>query len=211
MKSIVSCLLVCFALTSLGQDEFTLKSTQSMSTDDEEMQSLLEMMGTSEMTIYVKKDLMRVRLSNGLTGTSVIVSNNETGNGILLMDGSDGSKTYMEIEGDSENEPEEDELAYSILSTKKKKYLGYKCKKYMLQDSNQDKCTIYVATSLNSGVKTQYGDDITGQVLYSESIKMIEGSQLTIIMEATEIEIGDVDDALFDMSIPEGYTLSGDE
>lgn len=198
-------LMVTFV--SQSQNDLALEFTQTMSTDQEAMQSMIDMMGSTQTKLYIKGTLVRTEISNEIMGKTVAIYDGAKGKGITLMD-LYGTKTFLEI-NDSSSTEEVDDMKYTIVRNKgKKKFLGYKCNHYTITDTTGTVITMYVTSAINSDNESQYGSEIKGQALYSESIINSGGGVIIVVMEATKVSKDKISDDMFDMAIPVGYTLS---
>lgn len=212
MRKLINSTILVLALlatsVSYGQDGMTLEFKQSMSTEDADLKAMIDMMGTTETKLYMKGKLVRTEIHNDMMGTTIAIYDGDKGKGITLMD-LQGSKLYDLInDSTSVDEPVDDMKYVVVKEKKKKKILGYKCYHYTITDTIGTVISLFVAPKINSENESQYSSEITGQALYSESIIKSEGSVVVVIMEATKVTIGPLDIKLFDISIPEGYTLS---
>lgn len=191
-----------------GQDEITLEFSQSMSTEDEDLEAMIDMMGTTTTKLYMKGEMVRTEITNDMLGSTIAIYDGEKGKGITLMD-VQGSKVYDLIDDSTSVDEPVDSMKYVVVKQKKKqKFLGYKCLHYVITDTTGTVISLYVAPKLNAENESQYSADIKGQALYSKSEIIANGSQVVVIMEATKVTLGALDNKLFDISIPEGYTLS---
>ena len=206
-NSLLLILVLMASLVSQAQADLTLEFSQSMSTEDADLKAMIDMMGTTETKLYMKGKLVRTEISNEIMGTTIAIYDGEKGEGITLMD-LYGTKTYIAI-NDSSTIDEVDDMKYTIVrNKKKKKILGYKCINYTITDTVGTVISISVTEKLNSSNESQYGGEIKGQALYSESIIKPDGAIITVVMEAKKVTEGEISEKMFDMSIPEGYTLS---
>lgn len=205
LNRILVVFVMMMSFMSVGQD-LKIEFSQTMATDNADMQDMIDMMGESSMVVYYKNKLIRTDVKNAFTGTMIAIFDSEKKEGITLMDNPFAGKTYQEFNDTTETEEEPNFDIEKLKGTKE--IAGYKCKGYKLTDPSGNVTTLYTTESLETEGKSQYGEDVKGVVLSSESEIKEEGSVITIKLEATEVSTDKIDLDIFDMTIPEGYTKS---
>jgi len=206
-------LVIVFAISFVGysQDkltEGTLVITQKMSSDNEEMNSQLAMMGGTNTTTYFKDDKSRTEVSSQMTGDVIVVSDGATGQMITFMNNPMLGKKYMK------GSIEDSQVDESKVSVKKgeetKTILGYECQQYFLTTEIQGQpveMELFTTDAIKaySQQTSAFGNDLKGFPLYSVVNMSQMGMNISIVSEVTEINKEAVGDEKFSMTILEGY------
>ena len=212
-KIILAVALVCSTL-GFSQDkvsEGVVTTKQTMSSDNEQMNMQLAMMGEMITTTYFKGDKSRSELSNPMQGNMTSIMDGAANKILVLLDNPMLGKKYMI----SEMTPKEEDLKDVTVTegTETKTVLGYTCKRYdvvMKKQGVEVKMALYTTDKLST--KSQQvsglGSKISGFPLYSEMKMNQMGAEMVIKMEASEIKRESVSDDKFDMTPPEGYEKS---
>ncbi|MDX1271033.1 DUF4412 domain-containing protein [Bizionia paragorgiae] len=210
-KSILLLLAVTLSFTSFAQGEFKegkVVSTQTMSSDDEAMNSQLAMVGDVVTTTYVKGTKSRSEVSSPMTGDVVTISDNESKKLLMLMDDPMGGKNYMTIDMD----PAQAQVENIEVKNRddKKTVLGYDCDGYdvtMKAGGQEVEMTIYTTKKIKafSQQSQMYGDKIEGFPMHFVMNMSQMGKNITIENTVTDIKEGPVSGDKFNMTPPEGY------
>ena len=211
MKKIVLLLLVAVSSVGFAQEtisEGVMLSKQTMSSDNEQMQSQLAMIGDILTTTYFKGNKTRSETSNMMTGTSIAVMDADADQMLVSLNNPMQGKKYMI----KSIKPSEEDLK-DVKITKgdeTKTVLGYECQEYNVEVSKDGatvKLDLYVTEQV-SALSSQFanlGIDVKGYALYATMSMSQMGMNLTITQEVTEIKKDVVSDDKFDMTPPEGY------
>ncbi|MBJ7881264.1 DUF4412 domain-containing protein [Gelidibacter salicanalis] len=212
MKKLLFILTLSFSLTMFAQEQINegiVISKQTMSSDNEQMNAQLAMLGDMMTTTYFKNDKTRSETSNPMTGTTVFIGDNATKKSLMLMDNAMIGKKFME----TDMTPSEADLEnVSIEKTNETKtILGYECVKYnvtMKKDGADVKGAIYATDKLHaiSQQTTAFGDDFKGFPMYMSLALEQQGFKMDLVTEVTEVKAENVADEKFNMTPPEGYT-----
>lgn len=212
MKKLIFVLVCALSLSGFAQEtisEGVVKSTQTMSSDNEQMQAQLAMVGEVLTTTYFKGNKTRSETFNLMSGSTTTIMDGETKNMLMYMDNPMAGKMYA-LEN-MEPTAEDMEGVQVTKGDETKTILGYECQEYNItMDKNGASVVmdIYVTNkidAMNSQV-AQMGTQIDGFPLYMKMNVSQGGMALTITNEATEIKKETVADDKFDMTPPEGYT-----
>jgi len=163
----------------------------------------------STMKLILKKDKSRTELNvmNGMFSLNIIMDAAKK-NGLMTLQMM-GQNKYAEMD---EALMKEKELEQRNKKPTKIEYLkeykeiaGYKCEKVKITvDGIDAPVFMYVTPKIKSTAQTQLPVDINAikgfPLEWSLSMQGV-----TVMMQATEVSKEVIDDALFDMSIPEGY------
>lgn len=212
-KIILAVALVCSTI-GFSQDkvnEGIVTTKQTMSSDNEQMNMQLAMMGEVMTITYFKGDKSRSETSSPMAGNTIAVMDAGANKMLVMMDNPMMGKKYTT----NDMSPSEEDLKDVTItkSTETKTVLGYSCSRYdvvMKKQGVEVEMALYTTDKLST--KSQQvaglGNKIAGFPLYSE-LKMNQmGAEIIIKMEATELKNEAVSDDKFDMTPLEGYEKS---
>ena len=212
MRKILFIVALTLSVTMFAQkqiDEGVVISKQTMSSDNEQMNAQLAMLGDMVTTTYFKNDKSRSELSNPMTGNTVFIADNNSKKSLVLMDNAMIGKKYME----SDISPSEDDLENIAIekTNETKTILGYECTKYnvvMNKDGAEVKMEIYATDKLKaiSQQATAFGKEFSGFPMYMAMAIDQQGMKMNMVIEVTEVKSEPVADAMFSMTPPEGYS-----
>lgn len=212
MKKILVVLLCVFSVSIYAQkqiDEGVITSKQTMTSDNEQMNAQLAMLGDMVTTTYFKNNKTRSESSNPMTGTTVFIADNGVKKSIMFMDNAMLGKKYVE----SDFSPSDKDLEnISIEKTDEtKNVLGYECTKYnvtMNKDGAEVKMEVYTTDKLKaiSQQTTALGKELSGFPMYMNLAMNQAGMKLDMVIEVTEVKAEKISDDKFDMTPPEGYS-----
>lgn len=214
MKKLLLIVTLTLSATLFAQeqiDEGVVISKQTMSSENEQMNAQLTMLGDMITTTYFKNDKSRSEMSNPMTGTTVFIADNATKKSLTLMDNAMVGKKYME---NNLTPSEEDLKGISIEKTNETKtILGYECDKYnvtMNKDGADVKMVIYATDKLKAVTQqtTAFGKEFTGFPMLMDLAVQQQGITMNLVIEVTEVKAENVADDKFDMTVPEGYSKS---
>lgn len=206
---IITCVLSVSMYAQKQIDEGVVISKQKMSSDNEQMNAQLAMLGDMVSTTYFKNDKTRSETSNPMTGTTIFIADNVSKKSLVLMDNAMIGKKYME----SDISPTEEDLENITIekTNEKKTVLGYECTKYnvtMNKDGAEVKMAIFTTDKLKaiSQQTAAFGKDFSGFPLYMSFAIEQQGMKMDLVIEVTDIKAEKVSDDKFDMTPPEGYS-----
>jgi hypothetical protein len=208
MKNIFLILLTFVTLNATAQkfSEGKITMTQTMTSDNEQMNAHLSNMKMSIVTFF-KGNKSRTETSSAMTGENISIFDNDLNKGLVLMNNPMMGKKYTEVNLDVSEEDLKGVEVAQIDETKM--VIGYLCKGYSvktLQEGVEVSMKVFVTDEIKiARDKNQLGAEIDGYPLYMEITMMQMGAQLLMISEATNVEKQEVEDHMFDMTIPEGY------
>ena len=217
-KSLLLCFALMFMLFATAQEKFNegkITMTQTLSTDNEEMQAMLDqMMGgkTMETVSYVKGQKSRTEINNPMSGDIITISNMDEKQMLLLMDNPMLGKKYtLTSLGKAEEEKFKDNITI-VEGTETKTVLGYKCKQQMVtidQDGVKMEMEMYITDKIAPVMSQQtsmLGDKLKGFPMYMVLKMNQQGMAMTITTEVTQLDKESVSDGIFSLTPPEGYT-----
>ncbi|MDT0559625.1 DUF4412 domain-containing protein [Ichthyenterobacterium sp. W332] len=211
MKKLALILFLAIGLTSLAQEKITegkVTLKQTMSSDNEQVNAQLAMVGDISTTTYFKGNKSRTEVSSPMTGSNITIVDNDLKKGIVLMDNPMMGKMYNETDL---NVSEEDLSKIKVeKTTETKEILGYKCTAYkvtMTEQGMEMNMMMYTTEELDiiSDQAAKFGDGFKGFPLYMEINMTQQGMAMTITTEATAIDKESVSDEMFSLAVPEGY------
>jgi len=211
MKKIFLLTALAFSVMVSAQKKITegkIISKQTISTDNEQMQAQLAMIGDMETVTLFKGQSSRSELDNPMSGKVTTVINSDTKKMLVLMSNPALGKMYS-VEDISLSE--EDLKSVTVTKgSETKTVLGYTCQKYttsITKDGVKVDMVLYTTEAIPvvSQQTTSLGDKIKGFPLYAE-VKMNQmGIDMTVTTVVTKIEQQSVSSDLFDTTPPEGY------
>lgn len=212
MKKILFIAICIFSVSMYAQqqiDEGVIISKQTMSSDNEQMNAQLAMLGDMITTTYFKDDKSRSETSSPMAGNTVFLIDNSSKKSIMLMDNAMLGKKYVE----TDVTPSEEDLKNITVekTNETKTILGYECTKYnltMKKDGADVKMEMYTTDKLKaiSQQATSFGDKLSGFPMYMSLAVEQQGMKMDLVIEVTEVKAEKVSDDKFDMTPPEGYS-----
>lgn len=211
MKKLLFVLVCVLSLSTFAQDAITegvAKSKQTMSSDNEQMQAQLAMIGEILTTTYFKNNKTRSETFNLMSGNSITIMDGETKEMLIMMDNQMVGKKYMT----KSMEPGEEDMKNVTIEKgdETKTVLGYECQEYNLtvkKDGAEVKMDMFVTDKISalSNQAVQMGTKVEGFPLYMEMTMSQMGMNIKITHEVTEINKEAVSDEKFEMTPLEGY------
>ncbi|WP_191860677.1 hypothetical protein [Hanstruepera ponticola] len=211
MKKLLFVLVCVFSLSTFAQEsisEGVAKSKQTMSSDNEQMQAQLAMVGEVLTTTYFKNNKTRSETFNLMQGNTTTIMDGDSKEMIIMMDNQMVGKKYMTQSMDPNDEDMKDVTIEKGDETKT--ILGYECQEYNLtvsKDGTDIKMDMFVTDKISaiSNQAAKMGDKVPGFPLYMEMTMSQMGMNINITHEVTEINKETVSDDKFDMTPLEGY------
>jgi hypothetical protein len=211
MKKILVLVALAFSVMVSAQSKMTegkITSKQTMSTDNEQVQAQLDMMGKMETVTFFNGKNSRQEMDNPMSGSITTIINSGKNEMLVLMDNPALGKMYS-LQTEVFNE-EDSENVTVTKGTETKTVLGYKCNQYKIKttkDGNTIEMVMYTTDALNipSQQTLAMGDKVSGFPLYMEMKMNQMGIDMTIVTEVTKIEKEAVSTDLFNTTPPEGY------
>ena len=215
MKNFILTLFLALSVTfslkaQLTEGHFTY--TIEASSENPDMQMVTGMMQGSTLDIHFKDKITRSEMKMGSMMNIVTVSNENSGEILLLMSGMVGKNAILmtteEIEALSEGKPE---MNVELLD-ETKTIEGYLCKKAVLSDENGGESIFWYTEEIEISKvgQTYLNKEVPGfPMQYDLNNK---GLKMTMTVTKTEKKLDKNARSLFDMEIPEGYkTLTLEE
>ncbi|MEM1003031.1 MAG: hypothetical protein AAGH46_10325 [Bacteroidota bacterium] len=212
MKRIIIAILISWSFIAFGQKEIVegvIIFKQAMSSDNEQMNAQLQMVGDMMTTTYFKENKSRTELLNPMTGDVVSIFDTESSQMFMSMNSPMAGKIYT-----LNAMPGSEELPEGLKIDKGKEtrnILGYQCQQYLvqfMQGADQMNLEMYVTPkikALNKETLQYLGNFDGGFPLYIKLDSKIGAFQIKMIQEATDLRAETVEDSKFNMAAPDGY------
>ncbi len=205
--------LVALVISFLGYAQGDIKegvitTTQKISSDNEELNAQLSMMGNMTSTTYFKDGKSRVELSNPMSGDIIAISDGTTKQVITFMNNPMLGKKYIKSTLDVSDEDREKVTVKK--GDKTKTILGYECQQYFVsvnEEGREAEAEVFTteAISAYSQQMETYKGKLKGFPLYMVINMNQMGMNMTMTHEVTEIKKESISDDKFSMAILEGY------
>ena len=217
-KLVLLGLSLIMGFTTIAQEKFTegkITMSQSMTTDNEQMQAMLkQMMGDEPMTIvtYLKGDKSRTEMTNPMSGNITTISNNASKEMLMLMEHPMLGKKFNLTSVSADDEEKLDENVTIVEGENSKTILGYECKEQIItvnQDCVKMQMTMYVTDKIMPVMTQQtsmLGNKLKGFPMYMTMSMNQQGMDMNITFEVIELNKESVEDSKFSITPPEGYT-----
>jgi len=212
MKKIILIILVIinanvFAQQEIKEGVMTMKAT--MSSENEQVNLQLAMMGDMITTTYFKGNKSHSHMKNPMAGENTTIVDADANKMLVLLDNPMLGKKYSE----NEINVSEEDLKNITITDKgdSKSILDYDCKGFDIvvsKDGVEANMTIYVTDKILVATQNSamFGSKIKGFPMYMIMNVNQGGMAMKITMEVTEIKGESIDDNKFIMTIPEGYS-----
>ena len=194
----------------LTEGHFTY--TIEASSENPDMQMVTGMMQGSTLDIHFKDKITRSEMKMGSMMNIVTVSNENSGEILLLMSGMIGKNAILmtteEVEALSEGKPE---MNVELLD-ETKTIEGYLCKKAVLSDENGGESIFWYTEEIEISKvgQTYLNKEVPGFPMEYDLNN--NGLKMTMTVSKFEKKLDKNIKSLFDMNIPEGYkTLTLEE
>jgi len=184
----------------------TMKMT--MSSDNEQVNASLAMVGDMSMTTYFKGNKSRGEMKNPMAGNNTTIIDNDAKKMLALIDNPMLGKKYTKTDISTSNE---DAKALTVKANgETKTVVGYQCKGYDItgeKDGVDVKMTMYTTDKIVAPTQNtaMLGDKLKGYPMYMTMNVSQGGMPIKITMEVTELKSEKVADSKFEMTVPEGY------
>jgi GLPGLI family protein len=195
------CALFSFAQLTEGHISYKI----DMTSDDPDMQMAIGMMQGSTLDVYFKDKATRAEMKMGALMNITTISNETTGDVLMLMSGMIGQNaiqtTTAELEKENTDKPE-----FEVqLVDETKTIEGYTCKKAILTDEEGNESVFWYTEEINISKKGQsyLNEDVPGFPMEYDLNN--NGMKMTMTVSLLEKKLDKKSVSLFEMKIPEGY------
>lgn len=186
----------------------------TMSSDNAEMNSQLQMMGETKITTYFKEDRVRAETNSPMSGETITIIDKQKKKVLTLLNSPMYGKKY-----NTEDYEEPKELEDDIKITKgnqTKTILGYDCKQYnvtMKAEGVDMTMEIFATDQIKAQTQetSQFGDKLDGFPLHMKINVLQQGMKMTMLYDVTEVKSEAISSNKFDLTPPEGYSKMEDQ
>lgn len=211
-KKIILLLFLSFSMSIYAQKELkegVISMKINMSSENEQVNASLSMLGDISTTTYFKGQKSRTEMKSPMTGENTTILDNSSKEMLVLLNNPMLGKKYLKSTMDVSDEDLDNITVKETGDTKT--ILGYKCKGYdviVKKDDSETKMTMYTTDRISAPNQnsTGLGGKVKGYPMYIVLNISQAGMPLKTTMEVIEIKNESVDDNKFDMTIPEGYS-----
>ena len=205
MKNLIIAFLTIVVFTAQGQiTEGHVSYKIDCVSDNPDMQMAVTMLQGSTMEIYFSEGLTRSEMKMGTMMNISTLTNEKTGDFLMLMSGMVGKNAVLTTLDEINKEKEETPEMEVTLVDETKVIMGYVCKKAIITAEDGSESVFWYTEEIKVASKGQsyLNEKVPGFPLEYE----INNSGLKMVLTVTDIEkkikkAGD----LFDFKIPEGY------
>jgi len=211
MKKIILVCLVAMSVNVFAQKELkegVMTMKMNMSSDNEQVNAQLAMMGDMAMTTYFKGNKSRSEMKNPMAGETTTIVDNDSKKILALINNPMLGKKYTKT--DVKTSEEDTKKIKVTPNGKTKTIVGYECKGYDIEGTNEGveiKMTMYMTEKIKAPTQNSamLADKLKGYPMYMIMNMTQGGMPMKITMEVTELKEEKVADSKFEMTIPEGY------
>jgi GLPGLI family protein len=195
------CALFSFAQLTEGHISYKI----DMTSDNPDMQMAIGMMQGSTLDVYFKDKTTRAEMKMGALMNITTISNETSGDVLMLMSGMIGQNaiktTTEELEKENPDKPK-----YEVeLVNETKTIEGYICKKAVMTDEEGNESVFWYTEEINISKKGQsyLNEEVPGFPMQYDMNN--NGMKMTMTVSALEKKLDKKSASLFEMTIPEGY------
>lgn len=210
-KALVLCIAIALNVSVFSQEKITegvITTSQKLSSDNEQMNAQLAMVGDMTTTTYFKNDKSRTEMSNPMSGNMIIITDGTAMQSITFMDNPMIGKKYKKASLDVP----QDQLDKVTVKKgdKTKTILGYECQQYLISTNIEGQAMemeVYTTEAINaySQQTAAFSSKLKGFPLYMTMTTNQMGANLTVVSEVTDIKKEALGNDKFDMAILDGY------
>lgn len=195
------CTLLSFAQLTEGHISYKI----DMTSDDPDMQMAIGMMQGSTLDVYFKDKATRAEMKMGALMNITTISNETTGDVLMLMSGMIGQNAIKTTTEELEKENPEKPKYEVELVNETKTIEGYSCKKAILTDEEGNESVFWYTEEINISKKGQsyLNEDVPGFPMQYDLNN--NGMKMTMVVSSLEKKLDKKSASLFEMTIPEGY------
>lgn len=199
-------LLGSFTMNYAQITEGHVKYKIEVSTENPDMEMVVGMMQGSTLDIYFKEKMTRAEMKMGSMMNITTISNEKSGEILMLMSGMIGKKAISTSTEELQGETEVEKPTYEVeLVDETKEIAGYSCKKAILTDEDGNENIFWYTEEIEVSKKGQsyLNENVPGYPMQYE----INNNGFVMGMTVTEIkeELSKAELKLFNMDIPDGY------
>jgi len=195
------CTLLSFAQLTEGHISYKI----DMTSDDPDMQMAIGMMQGSTLEVYFKDKTTRAEMKMGAIMNITTISNETSGDVLMLMSGMIGQNAIKTTTSELEKENTEKPKYDVQLVDETKTIEGYSCKKAILTDEEGNESVFWYTEEIDISKKGQsyLNEDVPGFPMQYDLNN--NGMKMTMTVSQLEKKLDKKSVSLFEMAIPEGY------
>lgn len=204
MRTLTLTLALLLSLVSFSQEDFEGVIQYEISYDDmNDQMKAMESMLPNKMTVEVKDGMAKTIQPNPMGSETVVISNNETGETLTLMDMM-GTKIALKTSSeDLEKQQEENEVEIEYVD-ETEEIAGYTCKKAIVTSAEGSEVIVFYTEEL-PGANVGSVKQVKGFPMKME----INQEMFTMVSKVTSVEKKKV--KKIKMEVPEDYSLKTQE
>jgi GLPGLI family protein len=199
------CMLSCASIAQLKEGHVSFKIETS--TDNPDMQMAVGMLQGSTMEVYFKEKFTRGEFKMGSMMTITNISNETSGDVLMLMSGMMGNNAIKMNAKDLEKDTADlKKPKVDVSITNETKVIeGYTCKKALVTDEEGTISTFWFTEDIYAAKKGQsyLSSDVPGFPMQFEMNN--NGMKMMMTVTKVETKLASKSSDLFNMSVPEGY------
>lgn len=213
MKKFIVLLLTTASLVNASvQAQVTeghISYKMDVSSDDPDMAMATSMMQGSKMELYFKDKATRVEMNMGAMMNVTSITDETSGNVLVLMGGMMGKNAVLSTIAESEQSNAENMPKYDVTFSNETKVIeDYTCKKAILTDEDGNENVFWYTEEITMSKRGQnyLNEEIPGMAMQYEMNN--GGLKMTFTVTKVETSLDKKSSkTLFDTTVPEGYTV----
>ncbi|MEQ8908846.1 MAG: DUF4412 domain-containing protein [Vicingaceae bacterium] len=204
MRTLTLTFALLFSVITFAQKDFEGVIQYEISYDDmNDQMKAMESMLPSEMTVEVKDGMAKTTQPNPMGSETIVISNNETGETMTLMDMMGNKIALKTTAEDVEKQQEEVDVEIEY-TDETQEIAGYECKKAIVTGEDGSEAIVYYTEEL-PGAKVGNVNQVKGFPMKME----ISQEMFTMITTVTKVEKKKV--KKIKMEVPSDYSLKTQE
>ncbi len=213
MKNFIVLLFaICAMSKSIVMAQITeghISYKMDVSSDDPDMAMAASMMQGSKMEMYFKDKATRVEMNMGAMMNVTSITNENSGNVLILMGGMMGKNAVQTTIAETEQSNAENMPNYEVTFSDETKVIeGYTCKKAILTDEDGNESVFWYTEEIKMSKKGQnyLNEEIPGMAMQYD----MNNGGLKMTLTVTKVETAldkKTSKSLFETTVPEGYTV----
>jgi GLPGLI family protein len=211
-KIIVLILAIVSAVSSSLEAQITeghISYKMDVASDDPDMAMAVSMMQGSKMEMYFKDKATRVEMSMGAMMNITSITDENSGNVLMLMGGMMGKNAVQTTIAETEKSNTENMPKYDVTFSDETKVIeGYNCKKAILTDEEGNENIFWYTEEIMMSKKGQnyLNEEIPGMAMQYDMNN--GGLKMTLTVTKVETTLDKkTSKTLFQTAIPDGYNV----
>ena len=213
MKKIIVLILAIVSLVSSSLEaqitEGHISYKMDVASDDPDMAMAVSMMQGSKMEMYFKDKATRVEMSMGAMMNITSITDENSGNVLMLMGGMMGKNAVQTTIAETEKSNTENMPKYDVTFSDETKVIeGYNCKKAILTDEEGNENIFWYTEEIMMSKKGQnyLNEEIPGMAMQYDMNN--GGLKMTLTVTKVETTLDKkTSKTLFQTAIPDGYNV----